>query len=66
MYPEDLFYPGTYVDTVTGDIWEKHENGQWYVNGALHKPFPHSLAPEPVEGDNPSERQLRDKNGYTE
>lgn len=46
MNPEDLLWPGTYIDTVTGDIWEKHEDGKWFVNGMPHKPFPLSLVPE--------------------
>lgn len=59
MHPEDLFDPGTYVDSASGDIWEKRSNGKWYVNGLLHKPFPHALVPE-QDVDNPSERRLRD------
>ncbi len=49
MYPEDMLDPGDYVDSVTGDIWEKHEDGKWFVNGIPHKPFPHSLVPEQKE-----------------
>jgi hypothetical protein len=74
MYPEDLFDPGTYVDTATGDIWEKRSDETWTVNGMPHKPFPHSLVPEPdtmVEShsefrSNPMNRELRDKEGYCE
>ena len=47
MHPEDLPDPGTYVDPETGDIWEKYSSGNWYVNGVLHRPFPHALTPEP-------------------
>lgn len=46
MHAEDLIDPGDYLDPETGDIWEKRRNGKWYVNGVLHKPFPHSLVPE--------------------
>lgn len=46
MHPEDMLEPGTYIDVATGDIWEKHEDGKWFVNGVRHKPFPWSLAPE--------------------
>lgn len=74
MHPEDLFDPGVYVDTVTGDVWERRSNGKWYVNGLLHKPFPHSLVPEQDEiveshvefRDNPQKRELRDTEGYCE
>jgi hypothetical protein len=66
VYPEDLFDPGTYLDTVTGDVWEKREDGKWTVNGMPHKPFPHSLVPEQVDPDNPSERRLRNSKGYCE
>jgi len=71
MYPEDLFDPGTYVDSATGDIWEKRTNGNWYVNGLLHKPFPHSLVPEAdaiiePHDETPASRKLRDKEGYCE
>lgn len=66
MHPEDLFDPGVYVDTVTGDIWEKLFSGKWTVNGMPHKPFPHSLVPEQGNPDNPSERTLRDMDGYNE
>ena len=54
MHPEDLPDPGTYVDPETGDIWEKHFSGKWYVNGMLHKPFPHSLTPEQFERHTPA------------
>ena len=50
MHPEDLFDPGVYIDTATGDIWEKKFSGDWTVNGLPHKPFPHSLVPEINEG----------------
>lgn len=71
MHPEDLFDPGTYVDSTNGDIWEKRSNNKWYVNGMLHKPFPHSLVPEQeshVEphDETPARRKLRDKEGYCE
>jgi len=46
MNPEDMWGPGSYVDTATGDIWEKTEDGKWYVNGRPHVPFPHSLRSE--------------------
>ena len=54
MHPEDLPDPGTYVDPETGDIWEKLFSGKWYVNGMLHKPFPHSLTPEQHERNHPA------------
>jgi len=54
MHPEDLPDPGTYVDPETGDIWEKYFSGKWYVNGMLHKPFPHSLTPEQTKRTYPT------------
>ena len=66
MYAEDLLDPGEYLDIVTGDIWEKREDGKWFVNGIPHKPFPLSLAPVQDHSDNPSTRRLRDKDGYEE
>ena len=66
MNPEDLIDPGTYIDPLTGDIWEKRENGKWYVNGLLHKPFPSSLVPEQEVEDTPQDRRLRDIDGYCE
>ena len=66
MHPEDLFDPGTYVDSTTGDIWEKDEWGSWKVNGMPHKPFPLSLVPEQNDEDTPKDRRLRDINGYSE
>lgn len=66
MYAEDLLDPGTYIDTATGDIWEKKENGKWFVNGVPHKPFPLSLIPEQDVEDTPKDRRLRDLDGYSE
>jgi hypothetical protein len=67
MHAEDLYDQGTYIDSETGDVWEKRENGKWYVNGLLHKPFPHSLVTEQQhEEDAPQDRRLRDFNGYCE
>lgn len=66
MNPEDLPDPGTYIDPLTGDIWKKYQNGQWYVNGLLHKPFPITLVPEQYHEDSPQDRRLRDTNGYSE
>jgi hypothetical protein len=70
MHPEDLFDPGTYIDTVTGDVWQKDAYGGWTVNGVRHKPFPHSLVVETDEAlghtANPKDRTLRDTEGYTE
>lgn len=65
VYPEDLFEPGTYIDSASGDIWEK-KGDKWTVNGMQHKPFPHSLVPEQDDIDNPSERRLRNSKGYCE
>jgi hypothetical protein len=66
MNPEDLIDPGTYIDPLTGDVWEKRENGKWYVNGLLHKPFPLNLVPEQEVEDTPQDRRLRDIDGYCE
>lgn len=70
MHPEDLFDPGTYIDTVTGDVWQKDEYGGWTVNGVRHKPFPHSLVVETDEDlghtSNPKDRKYRDTKGYSE
>jgi hypothetical protein len=66
MHPEDLPDPGVYIDPVTGDIWEKHFSGKWYVNGLLHKPFPDQLVPEQQHEDSPQDRRLRDIDGYCE
>lgn len=56
VYAEDMYRPGSYTDTLTGDIWEKNATtGKWTVNGMPHKPLPHSLTPEPPTGlDNPT------------
>lgn len=43
MCAEDWYESGEYVDTRTGDVWERWENGQWRVNGMPHKVFPTNL-----------------------
>lgn len=55
MYAEDMLDPGTYVDSATGDIWEKSRfSGKWYVNGVPHMPFPLSLVPEQRQRTQPA------------
>lgn len=29
MYPEDMFETGVYIDSATGDVWEKDQWGCW-------------------------------------
>lgn len=38
----DSLPPNVYEDR-DGNIWEKRNSGQWFVNGALWNPFPDSL-----------------------
>lgn len=45
MGEEDWYIPGEYIAVTTGDIWERRENGKWYVNGMLHTVFPYALNP---------------------
>lgn len=45
MGEEQWYATGEYVAVKTGDIWERRENGRWYVNGMPHTVFPYELNP---------------------